>query len=407
MKKLILFVLILLLTGCFNSNMTVISNTKGYLSNIDQIESIDSNTVDMLNSFSISLYNNLYEDKNVFVSPLSVYLALGMVYNGSNGLTREEMTSVLNANNIDLDDFNILVRDLQYLLLGYSKSTFNISNSIWIRDTYSEHVLDSFLNNNKTYYGAFISSLEFNDAAKNTINNWVSKTTNKKIKTAIDGNIDPLTVMYLINTIYFKSDWEKPFEKNDTYSGDFFVGEDKIDVDMMNKDDSLGYYSDDMLEGVLLPYEDRETAMFILLPNESVEDITLTTEYLNSIINSMKNNYISVNITMPKVKIEYEKSFVDVLSTMGMSSAFNNADFSNLSDVALQEELHISDVLHKTFLSIDEKGTEAAAMTKIEMKNTSILETTRVLVNKPYILGIIDYESNSILFLGSIFNPNE
>jgi serpin B len=330
MKKLILFVLTLLLTGCFNSNMTVISNTKGYLSNIDQIESIDSNVVDMLNSFSISLYNNLYEDKNVFVSPLSVYLALGMVYNGSNGLTREEMTSVLNANNIDLDDFNILVRDLQYLLLGYSKSTFNISNSIWIRDTYSEHVLDSFLNNNKTYYGAFISSLEFNDTAKNTINNWVSKTTNKKIKTAIDGDIDPLTVMYLINTIYFKSDWEKPFEKNDTYSGDFFVGEDIIDVDMMNKDDSLGYYSDDILEGVLLPYEDKETAMFILLPNESVEDITLTTEYLNSIINSMKNNYVSVNITMPKVKIEYEKSFVDVLSTMGMSSAFNDADFSNL-----------------------------------------------------------------------------
>lgn len=407
MKKIIIFCLILFLTGCFNSNMNVISNTKGYLSSISEVEEIDSNTVSMLNDFSISLYNNLYEEKNVFVSPLSVYLALGMVYNGSANITREEMASVLNANDISLEDFNVLVRDLQYLLLGYSKTDFNISNSIWIRDSYSEHVVDDFLSNNKTYYGAFISSLEFNDLAKKTINNWVSKTTNKKIKTAIDDDIDPLTVMYLINTIYFKSDWETPFEKASTVSGDFFVGEDTLTVNMMNKDDSLGYYSDDVLQGVLLPYEDKETAMFILLPNGDVGDIQLTSEYLNSVIDSMKDNYINLNISMPKVKIEYEESFVDVLSDMGMSSAFNNADFSNLSDIALQEGLHISDVLHKTFLSIDEKGTEAAAMTKVEMKNTSILDTVRVLVNKPYILGIIDYESNSILFLGNIFNPNE
>ena len=406
MKKIILFVLILLLSGCFNSNMNVISNTNGYLSNYVEVDNIDEDAVDMLNSFSISLYNDLLEDKNMFISPLSVYIALGMVYNGSNGLTKQEMDYVLNAGNVDLEAFNVLLRDLQYKLLSYKETEFNIANSIWIRDTYKEHVLDDFLNNNKSYYGAFISSLKFDNTAKKTINNWVSKNTNKKIKTAIDDDIDPLTMMYLINTIYFKSDWENPFLKNNTFDSKFYSIQDTIDVQMMNKEDTLGYYIDDSLQSVLLPYKDKETAMFVILPKYSISDIDLTKEYLNNIINSMKSNNKIVNLTMPKVKLEYEKSLVDVLKNMGMTSAFTNADFSNLSDTALQEGLCISDVLHKTYLAIDEKGTEAAAMTKVEIKNTAIMDTIMLTINKPYILGIIDYDTNSILFIGSVFNPN-
>jgi serpin B len=413
MKKinlLLLSIFVLLITACtWGIKTVVIASTPGHLTSINKISTLNTKTVTNLNTFAINLYNELYSsDDNLFISPASIYLALGMTYNGANGSTKEEMARVLGANNISLNEFNILSRDLQYLMLGYENSKFELANSIWIRDTYNNLVKRDFIDRNKNYYGAMITSLDFNNPmAKTAINNWVNKNTHGRIKTAIDEDINPLTVMFLINTIYFKADWKVPFEKEKTISGSFNNANEIINVDMMNKVDKLGYVENDKLQGVLLPYNDSKTSMFILLPKNQSIISNLNADNIQSLITEMNNNKVDINLSMPKVKVEYVSSLKEPLSNLGMSHAFSGiADFSLMAENATEDGLYISDITHKSFLAIDGKGTEAAAMTKVTMDKTAMpISKYNMKVDHPFVLGIIDNESKAILFLGFICSP--
>lgn len=407
MKKL-LVILIVLLTGCSIGYSSII-NTSGHLETINRVEALNPDISSKLNNFGISLYNQIYEEnKNIFISPASIYLLLGMIYNGANNNTKSEMAKVLNADDLSLDVFNKLSRDLQSLILGYKDSKFELANSIWLRDTYEEYVKKDFINRNKDYYGAMVSSLDFNKSSSiDTINDWVKKNTKGRIEKAIDENkIDPSTVMYLINTIYFKADWKEPFKKENTSYKHFTNSNQTLSVEMMSKADNLGYVENETLQGVLLPYSDNKTAMFIILPKGD-NKVALDSGTLVNLINTMKKNVKQVQLNMPKVKIEYGIKLNDSLSNLGMKDAFlSNADFSNMALNAVKDGLHISSITHKTYLSIDEKGTEAAAMTKGEIGLTAIPSPSIVMnVDHPYIVGIVDKESNAILFIGRIFDP--
>lgn len=405
-KGLILISCLLMLTGCFFYKVDYIASSPGHLTSVRKITKLDDRMPKLLNDFAINLYEELYEaDKNLFISPASIYLALGMTYNGANGDTALEMAKVLGIEDMSLTDFNELSRDLQYLMLGYEKTKFELANSIWIRDTYEELVKDDFLDRNKEYYGAMISAIDFDDPkAKDTINYWVNKNTKGRIKKAIEEPIHPLTVMFLINTIYFKADWQVKFDPQVTTDDSFHTVDKTKTVKMMNKIDNLGYIEDDMIQGVMLPYNDGKTSMIILLPKDA-DKVNLSN--LDEWINKMKNNKVSVNLKMPRVKVEYETSLEEPLSKLGMPNSFTGlADFSKMADKAQEHGLHIADVTHKSFLAIDEKGTEAAAMTKVEMKVESAPQADYIMhVNRPFVLGIIDNDSESLLFLGRIVNP--
>ena len=412
--------MLLLFSGCdlklenkkpkkLKPEMNVLSSDLGYLSDLKIIKKFNSEGAISLNNFAFNLYDQLFQkDKNVFISPVSVYLALSMTYNGAAEKTALEMGNVLETGNLSLEEFNELNRDLQFLILGYKNSKIELANSIWIRDSYQEAVKEDFLKRNKMYYGAMVSSLDFNNQrAVETINNWVKKNTNNRIKEAITGEIDPLTEMFLINTIYFKSDWLNLFKKGNTSKKDFNTPHGLKKVQMMSKNDKIGYVENDQLKAVLLPYKDQKTSMFIILPENKLEDLLLDSNIISDLIKEMKDNQVEVDLSMPRMKIDYEISLKESLMKMGMIEAWSSqADFSKMSSLALEKGLHIDDIEHKTFLEVNEKGTEAAGMTSVLMEDTAFMDKSyKMYIDRPFVLGIIDHESEVVLFLGNIVDP--
>jgi serpin B len=405
MKKICVLLLLFVLMGCEKTNVFV--STSGRLKDIKEVNTVSSDIVTSLNNFAFNMYDELSKNtNNMFISPTSIYLAMGMVYNGANGDTQEEMANVLNIGNMSLKDFNQLSRDLQYLILGYKNTKIELANSIWIRDTFSESIKNDFINNNKDYFGAMISALDFNNSSsKNIINDWVSKNTKGKIKDAIEGKIDSSTIMILINTIYFKAAWENQFD--DAYTiRDNFNGKNGVEnVDIMRQTKTFKYTENDLMQAILLPYEDSKTSMFIILPKGNLKDLNLSNDNFMNVIDEMNNKSSYVALSMPKIKMDYSVKLNEILAKLGMPSAFNKADFSKMTD----EDVLISDVTHKTFLNIDENGTEAAAMTKVDMDLTSVMEDKpkEMNINRPFMFGIIDNSSKAILFLGHIYDVKE
>lgn len=411
-KAVVVGCLLLLTSACImGPKMGIISSTPGYLKKVNKVTKVDPKISQALNLFALDLFNEVNsQNGNVFISPVSIYIALGMTYNGADSSTKDEMSQVLNVTDLTIDEFNKLSRNLQSLVLNNDKSDIELANSIWIRDTYQDMVKKDFINRNKDYFGAMMASLDFdNPNTKKVINNWVNKNTKGRVKDAVEEDIHPLTVMFLINTIYFKAEWTSPFAKANTQDGNFYTTDKVVVVPMMNKIDQLGYFEDQYYQGVLLPYNDKQTSMFILLPDVEHTNFTLTNDYLTNVISTMQKNKVSLNLTMPKVKVEYTKSLKEPLSNLGMSHAFSGmADFSKMANRAIEDGLHIQDVTHKSFLAIDEKGTEAAAMTKVEMRLESMpTYDYEMIIDHPFIVGIIDNKSHSIFFLGAIFNPED
>jgi len=402
-------VCMLFLSSCTGAK-NVLVNTAGHLTKIDYTASIDSNEAERLNTFAVELYKQLYKDnENVFISPASIYLALGMIYNGANGKTADEMATVLDATGSTLDEFNNLSRDLQNVMIGNDKSKFELANSIWISDTFKASVKKDFLDRDKKYYGAMVASLDFNKSSSaDTINNWVKDNTKGKIEKAIDGTIDSATLMYLINTIYFKAEWSMPFDTNLTKEADFTTPNETKQVKMMRSIANSKYFENAMFQGILLPYNDNKTSMFILLPKGNLADFQtqITSDNLSNWLSEMGKANQRVNLSLPKVSLEYQASLIPSLSSMGMTDAFDgNADFTNMASNSQAQGLYIEAVAHKTYLAIDEKGTEAAAMTASQATNGPPPTLPDMIVNHPFLLGIVDDSSGAVLFLGSITDP--
>ncbi len=357
--------------------------------------------------FGLNLFNsvNNYEgDKNIFISPLSVSMALGMTLNGANGSTYDSMKSVLELNGLTQQEINESYKSLISLLTSIDpKVIFTIANSIWYKNTYSFE--QEFLNQNKDYFNAEVSPLDFSDPnSVNTINNWVDQNTNGKITEIIE-EIPLDMVMYLINAIYFKGDWKYQFDKNNTHD-DFFntSSGSQVNCKMMQQQKGLSYYSNNLFQAVDLPYGDSTFFMTIFLPKEGVE--------LNSLINNLSsanwqswlNNFHSTEgtILMPKFELEYKIKMNDVLTSLGMGIAFSGkADFTNMFKPG---NLFISEVMHKTYIKIDEEGTEAAAVTSVGVWVNSVSPGFFMKVDRPFFFVIRERNSNSILFMGKVVN---
>jgi serpin B len=367
------------------------------------------------NSFGLKLFREVNTQegvKNIFISPLSVSMALGMTYNGAAGTTEQAMRSTLEYGGMTLEDINESYQGLTDLLLGLDPEvTLEIANSIWYRKGLP--VERDFVKRTSEYFGALVTGLDFSAAgAASKINDWVSESTNGKIEEIVDDPIDPSLVMFLINAIYFKGTWTYQFEKNQTKNGDFTLsGGSRKTVKMMTLEGDLDYSGTESFQAVDLPYGGEAFSMTVILPGEDQDLDLLVSEISQETWDGWVSGFeeTQVHLEMPKFTLEYELLLNDVLTALGMGEAFDegNADFSGICRCRelLGENMYISKVKHKTFVQVDEEGTEAAAVTSVEMAVTGDSGPIQMRVDKPFLFAIREHMSGTILFMGKIVDP--
>ena len=363
------------------------------------------------NAFGLKLFREIHaqEDagKNLFISPLSVAMALGMTYNGAAGATQEAMQETLELEGLSLEEVNQSYRSLIDLLADLDPTVeWLLANSIWYREGFP--VRPEFLEVNQEYFDAEVAALDFAspDAAP-TINNWVSENTNGRIEEIVDDPIAWDIVMFLINAIYFKGDWTLQFDKTLTADRPFTLadGSQKL-VPMMTYPDpvEVGYFRDEHVEALDLTYGGKAYSMTILLPvgEGDIESLvgSLDAERWQGIVDDIAA--AEFNVVMPKFTLEYELEMRNVLTALGMGIAFQDgvADFSEIC--CTPGDIWIGKVKHKTFVEVNEEGTEAAAATSVVMVCSA---TPTVEVNRPFLFAIRERFSGTILFMGLIMDP--
>ena len=368
------------------------------------------------NDFGLTLFQTLYnssnKDDNIFISPLSVAYALAMTYNGADGTTKEAMENTLKLSGLTTDEINTSFKNLMNVLMGLDEDVlFDIANSIWYDESYS--VEPDFVSVNEEYYNAEVSSLDFNSPdAVSTINSWVADKTHDKIPTIIN-SIPQDMVMYLINAIYFKGTWIYEFDEEFTRDR-WFISEDGTfsNCSTMVQQNDFYYTENEIFEAAELPYGNEDFAMVILLPKSTkkVSDIIIAAnnENWNEWMDEL-NEKQKLQIYLPKILIEYKTPLNNPLSDMGMGIAFNpTADFTKINP---EENMFISQVIHKSFLEVNEEGTEAAAVTIVEgvggVSDGDAPDYKTFNVNKPFVIAIRERSTNTVLFMGCIYNPNE
>jgi len=365
------------------------------------------------NEFSFSLYDEINnEAANVFFSPYSISSALAMTYNGAREKTKEEMADVMNFNkNEESLSKNFSALNSHITNLTSKKIQLNIANSIWGQQDYGFE--KRFLELNNKYYGAGVKEVNFKENYKSIrkdINKWVENKTQEKITDLIKSNmLDPMTRMVLVNAIYFNGKWAFPFKEEDTYEDVFYIySECKTKTNFMERQVSLKYYEDDLAQVVEIPYSGKSLSMMVILPKEryGMEQLEhqLNENLYHSYQKSMKTK--KVKLTLPKFKITDDFELNEPLKNLGMESAFGkNADFSGMTG---KKDLYISNVVHKSFVEVNEEGTEAAAATGVVMRKTSVnMDKKEFKADHPFVFFIKDNEHDTILFMGRIMNPEK
>lgn len=365
------------------------------------------------NELGFKLMNEIAkEDKeNLFISPTSLFIALSMIYNGADGHTKEEIAEALQMDQVEVEALNKANASLLANLKKDSDAIqLNIANSIWLNEQF--HFQQKFANKNEGYFNAEIQEINIQDAdAAREINDWVKQATNDKIKEMVEPPLNPDMVALLLNAIYFRGDWSHPFDEAATENAAFYLkGGETKDVPFMTLTEELLYMENDQFQAVTLPYGDGEMNMKVFLPKANVdlaqfmEDLTLDHWSAWNKSFELKKG----TVTLPKFQLEYEVVLNDVLQQLGMKSAFDDqANFSKM----IQEDnpVWMSIVKQKSFIDVNEKGTEAAAVTGTEFETTALPlnEPFSMEVNRPFFIAITDEETDAILFMGKIINPAE
>lgn len=368
----------------------------------------DQAFIDAQMNFALSLFQGSAEksgDKNMLISPLSVMLALAMTANGADGETRAEMEALLGGS-LTLEELNAYLYGYVQALPCDEKYKVSIANSIWFReDEEAITVEKDFLQTNADYYGAAAYKAPFDDQTVKDINNWVDQNTDGMIKKIVD-EIDPSTVMYLINALVFDAEWGLPYCEDDVWDGTFHAikGEERT-VEMMRSEEDI-YLDDGSATGFIKRYTGGKYSFVALLPNEGMDLYdyinALTAETLSATLSNAQD--APVIATMPKFSYDYELEMVELLSDMGMASAFGSvADFSKMGQSAYGN-LFIGSVLHKTFITVDERGTKAGAVTSVEVNEESgpPTEIYTVTLDRPFVYLIIDEQTDLPIFMGAV-----
>ena len=368
-----------------------------------QLTAAEQKLVAGSNSFAFDLFreiNNGQKSKNVFISPLSASMALGMTANGAAGTTYDAMRSTLRLGTASKAEVNEGYKSLIALLRGLDNSTdFRIANSIWYEKTFPFNA--AFLSESKSFFDAEVAGLDFaSPSALTTINSWVNESTASKIPAILD-DIDPAEVMFLINAIYFKSAWQSKFDKAQTVNAPFNAYDGtKPSVPLMNQTASFKVGSSQSFVAVDLPYGNSAFTMTVVLPNAGVDVNTVAASLSDASWNTLTQS-LAVQKTMlslPRFKLTWSSVLNPELRALGMGVAFDLADFTPMSPRG--KELIITKVIQKTFVDVNEEGTEAAAATSVGVGVTSAPPPIRI--DRPFIFVIRERLSGTILFIGKI-----
>ncbi len=367
--------------------------------------------VDSNNLFAFDLYNKYkdkYSNENIFFSPYSIESALTMTYEWANWSTADEMRHVLHLS----DNYNELRTSFNEIYNEINDETneykLNTANALWLEDTYE--LRSDYLSNIENYYWWKATNLDFVNDTENsriTINNWVEAQTNNKIKDLIS-YLSPDTRLVLTNAIYFKADWESEFEANDTYENTFTLKSWLwVTKDFMHQTSTFNYWETDDLKVIEMNYKWDDLSMLILLPKEndlSTIDNYLSVEKLEELKNNMSDE--KVKLTLPKFTFETKYFMSKDMQDLWMKKAFGNADFSKMTDT---NNLLISQIIHQTFVEVNEKWTEAAAATAVIMEITAILpdeEESKIFkADHPFVFIIQQKGSWNILFMWKVEEP--
>jgi len=356
--------------------------------------------------------------KNMMISPLSISIAMAMVTNGASGENLDEMKDVLGFGEMELPDVNEQFSQLIASLVEADKDmVLEIADSVWMDDAFAPAVKQDFVDVLNEFYDAAFFTEDFQDTATvGKINSWVSEKTHEKIDKIIE-EIGPNAVMYLINAIYFKAAWTTSFDKDSTYEGAFTLSdgsEGKADYMAFGYDQekpklygySSGWGDENGYSVVRIPYGRDVFAFYGIVPN--MDNKTKIDDFIAQIAENGLDTYFSqltkhedFELRLPKFKFKYEKMLVDVFKELGMKKAFEEGSLLNIADDPYAP--FISNIFHKTFVEVNEEGTEAAAVTAVEVGNEAMPDG--FYATRPFVFVIRDDRTGSILFIGKVENP--
>ncbi len=359
--------------------------------------------------FAIRLFRECEESgKNTLISPLSVLCALSMTANGAEKETLAQMEEVLG---MTTEELNLYLYSYMKNLPRGDKYKLSLANSIWFTEDEGFTVNQDFLQTNADYYGADIYKAPFDKQTCADINDWVKQNTDGMIPEILD-QIPAEAVMCLVNALAFEAEWMEIYEKHRVKDGEF-IKEDgtKQDVEFMYGTEGT-YFEDEKATGFMKRYVGGKYAFVAMLPNEGVS----VSEYIASLdgesLNTLLANprYATVHTSIPKFETEYSVEMSEILQRMGMTEAFDmyNADFEGLG-TSTAGNIYISRVLHKTFISVGEKGTKAGAATIVEATYGSAgpVDPKEVYLDRPFVYMLVDCENNIPFFIGTMMDPEE
>lgn len=391
--------------SCKNSNLAPDNQNAGTASELR----VSAPFADQTTQFAFDVTRRVVTQegtaKNVFISPLSLHITLGMILNGANGQTAQEIQKTLKLDAQTLAEANQTYQNLMQNLPGADPQvTLNIANSMWYRNTFT--VENAFQDLLKQSFKAEVSAQNFDDPATvGRINSWASEKTNGRIPKVID-QIQADNVMFLLNAIYFKGDWKTQFDPGKTVDSPFKLasgGTATVRMMRLNADLKRAFRS--TYTAFELPYGSDTYAMTVLLPNETATADALLNGFTSSEWTQLQKDMSlsNVDIGLPKFTMNYEIKLNNALSALGMPTAFTDqADFTKIN---AKGGLTLSFIKQNTFVAVDEKGTEAAAVTTGGISTTSMPQP--ILCDRPFVFVIHEKKTGTILFVGKIADPTK
>lgn len=372
------------------------------------LKPVDEAFISSSTDFAIKVFQkSITKDENSLISPLSIMLALSMVANGANGQTKSEMEALLGGS-ITIDNLNKYLYTYVQNLPSDKKYNLQIANSIWFRGDENNFIVEKdFLQKNADYYNAATYKSSFNKETLKDINNWVKKNTNGMIDKIIN-EIDKDAVMYLINALVFEAEWDTVYKKHDIFDGEFHAKNGSIRSVKMMYSNETRYIDTGKAAGFIKNYKDGEYSFVALLPNKDVD----INEYISSLngedfilaVSNAKPAVVSAKL--PKYSYDYTIEMRDILASLGIPSVIDKdlANFSKLGSFT-DENIYIESVVHKTFISVDELGTKAGAVTNIAVNASSApTEIKYVTLDRPFIYAIIDNTTKLPFFIGTVMD---
>ncbi len=396
----------LLLQGCGG----LLPGGQGLAAAPPRPESVDPALAEAADRFGIGLLQAVYADRqgeNLFLSPVSAQVILSLTANGTRGETQREMLAALGYGEADTGAVNEAMRDVWGIMAHPGEQVeLTTANAVWYHKGFE--VVPAFREVAREHYGAELYETEFGrPQAAEAINRWVARRTRDRIPALIDKTSED-TRMVLVNALYFKGEWQEPFNPDRTEPGPFHRPDGSVvQVPFMRQTETFGYLAEDGLVGVRLPYGEGDLALYAFMPDEwdgFVEG--LTPGRFRGWIDGMAEERI--RLALPKVRLEDAHELQDPLRALGMERAFDaeQADFSGLLDTP--EPLYVDRVIQKTYLEIHEKGTEAVGATAVEMRAGSapLAAPPEVVLDRPFLLAIRDDRTGVTLFMGAILDPS-